>query len=265
MIQAMYNNKFFRIILFIIGFLLFLDGFILLLYKKIHLGTILPLLIGLVFCITALWIHRINQFLAAHSNIKKLWQFGWISFAVWLLSLIVFFGYIHVKSQQEHHIENVQAIIILGSGVTQGKASPTLAKRLDRAADVAKQQPQALIIVSGGLDYGEKRTEAEIMSKYLQENDQIQVERILQENKSTSTALNLKNSQQILKQYHLNVDSKIAIVTSDFHTIRAGAIAEKQGYRNFVTIGSKTPITTRYNAWLREYFAYLSGWILGEY
>ena len=136
---------------------------------------------------------------------------------------------------------------------------------MDRAADIAKQQPQALITVSGGLDYGEKQTEAEIMSKYLQENDQIQVERILQENKSTSTALNLKNSQQILKQYHLNVDSKIAIVTSDFHTIRAGAIAEKQGYRNFVTIGSKTPITTRYNAWLREYFAYLSGWILGEY
>ena len=61
------------------------------------------------------------------------------------------------------------------------------------------------------------------------------------------------------------MNSKIAIVTSDFHTLRAGAIAKKQGYRNFITVGAGTPITTRYNAWLREYFAYLSGWVLGEY
>ncbi|MGE8531043.1 MAG: YdcF family protein, partial [Acinetobacter guillouiae] len=43
----MYNNKLFRIVFFLLGFVLFLDGFILILYKKIHLGTILPLLIGL--------------------------------------------------------------------------------------------------------------------------------------------------------------------------------------------------------------------------
>ncbi|WP_228131839.1 hypothetical protein, partial [Acinetobacter baumannii] len=25
------------------------------------------------------------------------------------------------------------------------------------------------------------------------------------------------------------------------------------------------PLITRYNAWLREYFAYASGWLLNEY
>ncbi|MEG0487332.1 MAG: ElyC/SanA/YdcF family protein [Acinetobacter sp.] len=261
----MHKNKVLRSILFIIGFLLFLDGFILILFKKIHLGTILPLLIGLVFCATALWGKQINSFLDQHIKLKKIWYFGWATFGIWLISLFAFFAYIQLKSNQNDQIENVQAIIVLGSGITQGKASPTLAKRLDTAGEIAKQQSQTLIIVSGGLDYGEVKTEAEIMSRYLQQYAQIQKKRILQENQSTSTALNLKNSQSILTKHQLGLDSKIAIVTSDFHTLRAGAIANKQGYRNFITVGAETPITTRYNAWLREYFAYISGWILGEY
>lgn len=261
----MQNNKFFRCIIFIIGLILFLDGFILILLKKWHLGTILPLLIGLVFIISALNHQRIQQFLAQHLKLKKFWQWGWRLFSIWIISLLVFFGYIHIKAQQNNLTDHVQTIIVLGSGITQGKASPTLAKRLDKAGEIAKQQPQSLIIVSGGLGFGETKTEAEIMAQYLQDRDQIQASRILQENKSTSTELNLKNSQAILKAHQLDLNAKIAIVTSDFHTLRAGAIAKKQGYDNFVTVGAETPITTHYNAWLREYFAYLSGWVLGEY
>lgn len=261
----MKNKKFLLIILFLTGLALFLDGLILILYRKWHLGTFLPFAIGLVFIITALRYKKIQNYLKKHSLLNKIWQWGWSLFSIWLISLVTFFGYIHFKAQQNTLHENIEAIIVLGSGITQGKASPTLAKRLDKAADIAKQQTQAIIIVSGGLDYNEVKTESEIMSKYLQDNDQIQASRILQENKSTSTDLNLKNSQSILKAHQLNLNSKIAIVTSDFHTLRAGAIAKKQGYRNFITVGAETPLTTRYNAWLREYFAYLSGWILGEY
>jgi uncharacterized SAM-binding protein YcdF (DUF218 family) len=261
----MNKNKLLRLSLFIIGLLLFLDGFILLLYKKIHLGTLLPLLIGLGFICTAIWGKVIQQYLAHHSKLKKLWRLGWSVFGIWLISLIGFFGYIHFKTQQNHAENGLDAIIVLGSGITQGKASPTLAKRLDRAGNIAQQQQQTSIIVSGGKDFGEIKTEAEIMSNYLEENYKIQPHRILQENKSTSTDLNLKNSQAILQQHDLSLNSKIAIVTSDFHTLRAAAIAKKQGYHNFITIGAETPLSTRYNAWLREYFAYISGWVLGEY
>ncbi|KAF1024812.1 MAG: hypothetical protein GAK29_02308 [Acinetobacter bereziniae] len=260
----MNKNKLLRFGLFIIG-LLFLDGFVLVLYKKIHLGTLLPLFIGLGFICTAIWSKAIQQYLVQHTKLKKLWCLGWSLFVIWLISLIGFFGYIHFKTQQNHAENGLDAIIVLGSGITQGKASPTLAKRLDRAGQVAQQQPQAWVIVSGGLDFGETKTEAEVMSKYLEENYKVQSHKILQENKSTSTDLNLKNSQAILQQHDLSLSSKIAIVTSDFHTLRAAAIAEKQGYRNFMTIGAETPLSTRYNAWLREYFAYLSGWVLGEY
>jgi hypothetical protein len=45
--------------------------FIFFLYKKNHLGTILPLLIGLVFITTALWSQHIQQYLAQHLKLKK--------------------------------------------------------------------------------------------------------------------------------------------------------------------------------------------------
>ncbi|HAV3727992.1 TPA: YdcF family protein, partial [Acinetobacter baumannii] len=69
----------------------------------------------------------------------------------------------------------------------------------------------------------------------------------------------------LLEQAHINVNQPIAIVTSDFHTPRAAAIAKKQGYTQVYMVAAETPLITRYNAWLREYFAYASGWLLNEY
>ena len=61
----------------------------------------------------------------------------------------------------------VAAIIVLGSGTVAGKPSATLANRLDTAATLIKQQPQALIITSGGIGLGQPRSEAKIMATYL--------------------------------------------------------------------------------------------------
>ena len=55
------------------------------------------------------------------------------------------------------------------------------------------------------------------------------------------------------------------LVTSDFHTLRAGLIARRAGYTAVTTLGADTPLYLRYNIWLREYFAFLSSWALNEY
>lgn len=259
------QTKIFRLLLLIIGLVLFLDGFILFLFKKLHLGTIIPLLVGIVFIGTVLAWHKIQNYLNQHARLRHFWHIGWIGFIIWCISLAGFFLYIHRSNLQPTIHQPVQAIIVLGSGITQGKPSAALVARLDSAASFAKQQANIPIIVSGGLDYGETITEAEAMAKYLQEQHAISTQRILLEDQSTSTELNLKNSQAILKQHHLNLQQPIAIVTSDFHTLRAEAIAHKQGYSNVLMISAPTPLSIRYNAWLREYFAYLSGWLLNEY
>ncbi|MGO3640564.1 MAG: YdcF family protein, partial [Psychrobacter sp.] len=116
-----------------------------------------------------------------------------------------------------------------------------------------------------GVGFQRTRSEADIMATYLYETHGIEFERISQEGKSTSTEENLANSQAILEEKGLSITNPIAIVTSDFHTIRAASIAKHQGYQQPITVASPTPLSIRYNAWFREYFAFVSGWLLGEY
>ena len=254
-----------RFLLLILGLVLLLDSLYLLAQKKVHIGIVLPLLIGAVFLIYAVGWHKIYPWLNQHMYIKRLWKTGWCLFALWCVSL----GWFALTIQQNmrHAIEStpVKAIIVLGSGVENGKPSAALAKRLDAAVPVAKTSPQALLILSGGLDFGEQETEAVIMARYLRQHYAIPLSHMVLEDQSTSTELNLKNSKGILAQHQISLADPVAIVTSDFHTIRAAAIARKQGYQYVTMISAPTPLFMRYNAWLREYFAFLSGWVLNEY
>lgn len=254
-----------RLLLLLIGLILLIDGLILVLNKKLHLGTLLPLLIGAALCVVSLSASQIRAFLATRPKLSRLWRWAWLGFSVWCISLAGFFLYIQQHKDQPLPQQAIDAIIVLGSGIIQGQASPTLALRLDRAAQVARLHPNALIIVSGGVDYGETQSEAQVMSDYLVKQFDLAPHRISLEDRSTSTELNLKNSQAILEAHQLGLDSRIAVVTSDFHTLRAAAIAQKQGYQQVTTVSADTPLSTRYNAWLREYFAYLSGYLLNEY
>lgn len=269
MIKAQYNIKKYIIqfLMLSLGLILFLDGFLLILQKRIHLGTLLPFTIGVALCLHGYSYEKIINFLNQTQNqsFKKVWKMCWCLFLIWVMSVVIFFIYLKLNSQNTQPTNNTQAIIVLGSGLIKGKPSPTLAARLDTAAISASLHPQALIIVTGGLGIVENLTEAEVMSDYLQKKYNINASQITLEDQSTSTELNLKNSQPILKAHHLTLNSPINIVTSDFHTLRAAAIARKQGYRNITMLSAETPLMTRYNAWLREYFAYISGWVLGEF
>ena len=140
-----------------------------------------------------------------------------------------------------------------------------MASRLDQAASYAKHHPNSIIVVSGGLSFQQKNSEAEAMRQYLIDVHHIPAQRIYTEDQSTSTELNLINSKKILAKQHISLQQPIAIVTSDFHIPRSRAIAIRQGYQTPIMISAQTPLATRYNAWLREYFAYWSGWLLNEY
>lgn len=256
----------FRFILFLIGSIFLVDSIYLLLQGKIHIGIVLPLIIGSGFVFIAWAWQFVHAYLALHSTLQSAYFTLWGLFAIWLISFAVFTYQLKMRMQaQTQTTSPVHAMIVLGSGVVQGQPSPTLALRLDRAAQLAKQQPQAWIVLSGGLDFSETLTEAQVMASYLQQKYGLPKQRMLLEDQSTSTELNLKNSAALLAQHQVTKDMPIAIITSDFHTIRAQAIARKQHYRHSVMLAAETPLETRYNAWLREYFAFVSGKILREY
>ena len=89
--------------------------------------------------------------------------------------------------------------------------------------------------------------------------------RLVREDRSTSTDENLRFSRQLLALRGLGPDAPLVVVTSDFHLRRAERIARKAGFHAVSGVAAPTPLYLRYNAWLREYFAYISGWLLREY
>ncbi|MDK1684080.1 YdcF family protein [Acinetobacter terrestris] len=250
---------------FIIGSLLALDGLWLLSLDKIHLGIILPVIIGIGFILYSIFYNFIQLVINKNKRRLNLWRCAWAAFFLWLGTLLIFFAYLQYTIQQNTEAQPAAAIIVLGSGIENGQPSPTLKQRLDVAATYAKRYPQTIMLMTGGLGFKEQMTEAEVMSEYLQKHHQIDQTRILLEDQSTSTEQNLRNVQPLLKAHHITLSEPIIIATSDFHLLRAKAIAKHQGYQQILTISAPTPLYIRYNSWLREYFAFISGWLLNEY
>ncbi|MFU8926948.1 YdcF family protein [Acinetobacter puyangensis] len=259
-------TKIIRIILLFIGSILCLDGLILILQAKINFGTVIPFLLGLIFLIHAFFWTSIQAFLRSRIKLKRLWQILWFAFLIWCASFFYFVWALQQKIDDQALVPPVRALIVLGAGIEKnGQPSPTLAKRLDRAAPIALAQPKALVIVSGGVGFNEKQSEAEVMANYLHVKYHLPLQQIALEDQSTSTELNLIKSKHILAEHDIQLNQPIAIITNDFHIIRSAAIARKQGYQNILMLSSETPLSIRYNAILREYFAFVSGWILNEY
>lgn len=196
--------------------------------------------------------------------IRKLIQLSQISFIIWLLSFLIFCLYLHHISKPSYVQPDIDAILVFGGGVDMNQPSPTLALRLEQALRLAQQIPDVPIIVSGGQASADLLSEAEVMQQYLITHGMNKT-RIYLEAKSTSTQTNLKYSQPILRTLGLNRHSKLAFVSSDFHLARIAAIAKQQDYANFLLIAAATPRDLALNAYLREYFAYISGFVLREY
>ena len=90
------------------------------------------------------------------------------------------------------------------------------------------------------------------MSDYLIKKG-IKKERIILEDKSTTTKENLQYSSK----YFEKNNNIVGIVTNNFHLFRAIYIAKKLEFKNLYGIASKSRIKNLPNNLLREFFAVL--------
>lgn len=149
--------------------------------------------------------------------------------------------------------------IVLGAKVKEGNIpSLALRYRLEAALEYAQSYPHIKLVVSGGQGSDEDIEEAVVMKDYLVEHG-IEEERIILENKSTSTYENLLFSQEILPD---DVEA-VTIITSDFHLQRSKMIAEGLGW-NADVVPAKTPPVTEAKLRLRERVALLRTFINGQ-
>lgn len=259
------STRWIRLALALVGAVLLGDAAALMSMGLFSLGITLPACIGIAFLLLALCWDGVARWRKADRRRQWLWRAGWIAFAVWLVTVGVFFY--GIRSGMGVSVPtgtSVKAIVILGSGTPNCEASPTLIARLDQGLVQARQWPEAKVVVSGGQDFGLRCVEADIMAGYLVVRG-VAADRVIREGRSTSTEENLVFSRRLLEEQGVVATDPIVVVTSDFHVRRAVQIAGKAGFGKVVGVGAGTPIYLRYNAWLREYFAAISGWVLREY
>ena len=155
-------------------------------------------------------------------------------------------------------------VIVLGSGIKGESLTPMLQSRLDRALRYQKENPNAIIIVTGGKGPGEDITEAEAMERYLLVNE-INPDQVMREETSTNTYENLANTKKILNDFKklTGIDStlKIAVITSDFHMYRAKHAAQKLGM-DITTAPAPLAWYMRPGTFLRETLSLLKFWFL---
>jgi len=120
--------------------------------------------------------------------------------------------------------------IVLGNGIVcgqddQGEPNDVLGARLDKAVEYHERNPEAKIIVAGGNERNLCESEAAVMKKYLIRHN-VREEIILLEDRSSSTAENLRFSREIMREQGLE---RAVIITSRSHMFRAAQNAERLG------------------------------------
>ncbi len=110
-------------------------------------------------------------------------------------------------------------VLVLGCRVNGWEPSRTLAGRLDAAAEILSDNPDAVCVVSGGKGDNELQAEGDVMKRYLTERG-IDPSRIYAETLSYSTEENIKNSFALLEAEGLS-ELPVVVVSSSYHITRA--------------------------------------------
>lgn len=139
-------------------------------------------------------------------------------------------------------------VIVLGCKVKGTRPSRILQERLDAADTYLAAHPDAVCVLSGGQGADEEISEASCMYTYLKEKG-IARERLIREDRSVSTAENMKFSRQIFDARGMGREA--VIITSEFHEYRARLLAEECGFTTYA-YGASTDLLYFPTYFLRE-------------
>jgi uncharacterized SAM-binding protein YcdF (DUF218 family) len=206
-----------RLILLVLGGAALYNAGYLAIKTNMNLGLIMEAAAGLILVAFAVW--------------RRLARIRWLRIAALVTAVAVMAASAGLAAFGLHDTASDadDALIVLGAGVHGRTVTAVLSARLDVARQYHQRNPDALIVVSGGQGPQEDIPEAQAMRDYLVARD-VPAERIVMEDKATSTAENFAYSKALLDQ-RLAPGYQIAFVTSEFHVFRAHLIAEDAGLK----------------------------------
>lgn len=229
------------------------NGIIISMTSNLNLGNILTFLLGAVLVLAGLLWEKLKKL--APKWLK-------ILFFALLCIVLVFASSLYFYGKNDNVTYDEDAIIVLGAGLRGSRPSSTLKGRLNAAFEYHKNNPDALIVVSGGKGHDEDITEAEAMETYLV-NLGVPKEKIVKEEKSTSTYENFVFSKEILDGL-MEKNYKIAYISNDYHVFRAGHIANKACFTDTTHAHSDTIWHSVLPGTLRECIGVMKYFILGN-
>lgn len=193
----------------------------------------------------------------------RLRKIKWLNCAIFGAGIIaaVFGIFVMAYGRKDTATFQEDAAIVLGAGLRDGEPSRMLRNRLDMAVKYHFQNPEAVIIVSGGIGHGQVVSEAYIMARYLQAAG-VPWELIVQEDGSHSTFQNMVLSLEILEELFPE-GFQAVVITNDFHIYRAVRFTRIVGMENATGLHGNTPVFSLPGALVREIAAIVKMWLVG--
>lgn len=198
---------------------------------------------------------------------KKPWS-PWLKafFALILVGVLSFGGLFAavMYGSYDHITGEPQVMVILGCRVMPGgEPSMLLQDRLETALDYLEEDPDILVVVSGGQGSNEPVSEAACMADWLEEKG-ISEDRIFLEDQSSNTKENLIFSKDLLAREGIDVgETDVLVVSNGFHLTRARMLAERFGYGEVSTLAAPSShIPSRIQMYIREPLALVKSFLL---
>ena len=149
------------------------------------------------------------------------------------------FAAVEYKASKGNATEAPDVLLILGCRVRGYTPEETLQMRIDAAAEYLKKNPSVIAIACGGVVHEDQyKSEAQAISESLVEQG-VEIERIILEDKSTTTQENFRNAIEIMDKMS-DEKLKVAILSSEHHLLRASLLAKKCGLE-VTTIPAPSP------------------------
>lgn len=188
---------------------------------------------------------------------------GWLlrlTYALIVIAVIVFLSLEGILLFNSHHKAGgeMDYLLVLGAQISGNKVTKNLSKRLDTAITYLLQNPDTLVIVSGGRGTEQLSSEAAVMKAYLLDQG-IDQGRILTEEQSVNTTGNMKFSKELMKE-----NATVAIVTNGFHIFRSTRLARKQGMNKVFALVAPTDKVMCLHYYVREAAGILKDGLLGN-
>jgi uncharacterized SAM-binding protein YcdF (DUF218 family) len=185
--------------------------------------------------------------------IRLVYILGGITLVVFILLEAVLLFNAHNKARR-----GMDYLLVLGAQINENKVTKNLKIRLDTAIAYLVENPDTLVVVTGGRGRENLLSEAAAMKAYLLEQG-IDQYRILTEDQSTNTTENMKFSKKLMRE-----NATVAIVTNGFHIYRSTRLAKKQGMKKVFSLVAPTDRIMCLHYYIREAAGILKDWLLGN-